>query len=79
MKGKKGNVRKDDHFIPFSIGKRQCLGETLARAEMFLFFTSLIHQFKFMPEDEQKLPSENYSPGFTILPVPFRAKPVSRF
>ena len=28
-------------------GKRQCLGESLARAELFLFFSCLLHQFSF--------------------------------
>ena len=34
-----GGVSKDDHLIPFSVGKRQCLGETLAKVELYLFFT----------------------------------------
>ena len=31
-----GKVKKDDHLIPFSIGKRQCLGETLAKVKVFV-------------------------------------------
>ena len=73
-----GEVRRDEHLIPFSVGKRQCLGETLAKAELFLFFTSLVHQFHFLPEDENNIPSEDYCPGVTILPTPFRARLVAR-
>ena len=39
-------VRRDEHFIPFSVGKRQCLGETLAKNELFLFFTALVQQYR---------------------------------
>jgi len=74
-----GNLKKDEHLIPFSIGKRQCLGETLARTEMFIFFTNLLQQYKFYPEVEGEYPEENYCPGVTILPVPFKAKLVNRF
>ena len=31
-----GRVRRDDHLIPFSIGKRQCLGETLAKVKLYM-------------------------------------------
>merc|ERR1711997_1221692 len=74
-----GQIRRDDHLIPFSIGKRQCLGETLAKVELFLFFTNLVHQFHFLPEVEGEVPSEDYEPGVTVLPKTFSAKLVNRF
>ncbi|XP_055353889.1 cytochrome P450 2C15-like isoform X2 [Paramacrobiotus metropolitanus] len=43
-----GHLRsKVEGFIPFSIGKRFCLGESLARMELFIFFPSLIRHFTF--------------------------------
>ena len=68
-----GKCKKDDHLIPFSIGehnsqhfnltcqysgKRQCLGETLAKAELFLFFTGILQQFEIKPEVDGELPTE---------------------
>jgi len=73
-----GKCRKDDHLIPFSIGKRQCLGETLAKAELFLFFTGIVHQFSIKPEVEGQLPAEDYVNGVTILPQPFQLRLHSR-
>merc|ERR1712241_1049472 len=74
-----GALVKDDHLIPFSIGKRQCLGETLAKVELYLFFANLVHSFHFLPCVEGELPSEDYSPGVTLLPRTFQAKLVHRF
>ncbi|XP_077147761.1 cytochrome P450 2K1-like [Ranitomeya variabilis] len=42
-----GKLRKIEAFIPFSIGKRSCAGETLALMELFLFFTTLLQNFNF--------------------------------
>jgi len=73
-----GNFKKDDHLIPFSIGKRQCLGETLAKVELFLFFTGILHTFILRPEVEGHLPKEEYTNGATILPKPFRLRLTTR-
>ncbi|XP_034046677.1 cytochrome P450 2K1-like [Thalassophryne amazonica] len=65
-----GKFIKRDAFMPFSAGRRVCLGESLARMELFLFFSSLVQHFEFSPppgitEDELDLTGDV---GFTIGP-----------
>ena len=44
---KGGNIIKNEAMIPFSVGPRTCLGEPLARMELFLVFANLLQKFRF--------------------------------
>ena len=41
-----GRLQPSRALIPFSVGKRSCLGETLARTELFLFVTAVVQRYR---------------------------------
>ncbi|KAG8579989.1 hypothetical protein GDO81_007065 [Engystomops pustulosus] len=72
-----GNFKKNEAFIPFSLGKRSCAGETLAKMELFLFFTTLLQNFTFKAPPGAKLDLTPGS-GLTNAPLPYEMCAIPR-
>uniref|UniRef100_UPI0037E89760 cytochrome P450 2J4-like n=1 Tax=Semicossyphus pulcher TaxID=241346 RepID=UPI0037E89760 len=72
-----GQFRRREAFLPFSAGKRVCIGEQLARMELFLFFTSLLQRFSLSACDGEQ-PSLEFNLGGTRCPKPYRLCAVPR-
>ena len=64
---------KSDYFVPFGIGKRICMGESLAKNEIFIFFVRLLQRLKIEVTDEKPNP-EHFVSGITRIPNAFKIK-----
>uniref|UniRef100_A0A8D2CLL0 Cytochrome P450 2D6 n=1 Tax=Sciurus vulgaris TaxID=55149 RepID=A0A8D2CLL0_SCIVU len=69
---------KREAFMPFSAGRRACLGEPLARMELFLFFTCLLQRFTFSVPAGQPRPSDHGVFGAMVTPPPYQLCAVPR-
>ncbi|XP_052032755.1 cytochrome P450 2J4-like isoform X1 [Apodemus sylvaticus] len=72
-----GQFKKRESFLPFSVGKRNCPGEQMARSELFIFFTALMQKFAFKPPINEKL-SLKFRMGVALSPVSYRICAVPR-
>ncbi|GMT31057.1 hypothetical protein PFISCL1PPCAC_22354, partial [Pristionchus fissidentatus] len=66
----KGEFVKDPRVTPFSMGKRACLGENLARLELFVFLTTFVQHIEFASPTVVPPKLETIF-GFTKPPKPF--------
>eukprot|EP00058_Branchiostoma_floridae_P012844 XP_002598332.1 hypothetical protein BRAFLDRAFT_69687 [Branchiostoma floridae] len=67
-----GQYVKKDAFIPFSIGRRSCLGAQLAKMELFVFTTYLLQHFTFKLPEGAPPPSTVGRLGLTNGPRPYK-------
>ncbi|XP_013771639.1 cytochrome P450 2F2-like [Pundamilia nyererei] len=69
-----GEFVKPEAFMPFSAGPRICLGEGLARMELFLIMVTLLRRYQFIWPKDAGEPDFTPVYGITLTPKPFSMK-----
>ncbi|XP_043852322.1 cytochrome P450 2F2 [Dromiciops gliroides] len=75
----KEDFKKSPAFMPFSAGRRLCLGEPLARMELFLYLTGILQNFTLQPLcPVEEIDVTPLSSGLGNVPRPFQLQMLPR-
>ncbi|XP_074644171.1 steroid 17-alpha-hydroxylase/17,20 lyase-like [Tubulanus polymorphus] len=68
-------IAKPKSWLPFSAGRRACIGENVAKHEIFIFFTSILQKFNIRFEDDSvsSQPIQFENNAFLCTPQPYKA------
>ncbi|XP_072047418.1 cytochrome P450 2J3-like [Amphiura filiformis] len=66
-----GQVMKIPENMVFGAGKRACLGEHLARMELFIFYTHLMHRYRFEKPPGMESVNIQPKPVSVLMPFPY--------
>ncbi|KAF2901223.1 hypothetical protein ILUMI_04967 [Ignelater luminosus] len=74
----KGKFVYNKVLMPFGLGRRRCLGESLARHCVFIFFSEILRNYTIRPVEGLPLPTLKPLPGLTLSPQKYLARFVPR-
>ncbi|KAL0822559.1 hypothetical protein ABMA28_004601 [Loxostege sticticalis] len=69
---REGNLIQDEWLMPFGSGKRRCIGEGLARSELFMFLAHIMQKFNLKLPPGHPMPSIEPIDGLTLSAKPFK-------
>ncbi|XP_072035594.1 cytochrome P450 2U1-like [Amphiura filiformis] len=72
-----GTFCPSENVLPFSVGRRSCIGENLAKKEMFIFVSHLLHQFTFKKPKDEILSLEGIMGG-AYTPSDYKVQAIKR-
>jgi len=67
-----------ESFYPFSFGARRCVGESLGRLQIFVFFATIMRSCRLLPVDGKPPPTDAETYGDVIRPAPYEIRIVPR-
>ncbi len=72
--GEAASLRHVDQQVPFSVGKRNCLGEGLARMELFMIFANFLRRFTVEKAPFHPFPTMETKSNSTIEPTEYNCR-----
>ncbi|XP_036363004.1 cytochrome P450 2B4-like isoform X2 [Octopus sinensis] len=62
-------LKKNEAYMPFSLGPRICAGVSLVNIESFIAFSNILQKFRLESPDETPMTMEGRQSGITYVPV----------
>lgn len=75
---KDGKIHIPERHYPFGVGKHRCMGELMARANIFLFTTTLLQSFNFKVPPGHPIPTDEPVDGATASIQQYTALVINR-
>ena len=71
-------INSQSNYYPFGAGRRACVGEALAKVELFLFLSWLFQKFTFIAEEDGHPPRLTGIFANTQYPFPYKIRALKR-
>ena len=63
-----GKFKMNDNWILFGVGKRNCVGQTLAMKAMYAIFGIMINKYKFIKDGDEMIIKQKWGPVLAVEP-----------